>query len=71
LHVEIAGAVTKSAASGRDNCAKGSPVTWVKSCRGGPVSFGHADEEVHRATAAAELTSELEAAPYRLQVRAA
>ena len=35
------------------------------------MAFGYADEEVHWATAAAELMSEREAAPYRLQVRAA
>jgi hypothetical protein len=69
--VEIAGAVTKSATSGRRNFAKGSPVTRIEGCRTGPVTFGDADEEMDRATAAAEFASELETAVYRFHIRAA
>jgi hypothetical protein len=71
LHVEIAGAVTKSATNGRGNFAKGSPVTRIEGCRCSPVTFGDADEEVDRATAAAQVASELETAVYRIHVRAA
>jgi hypothetical protein len=71
LRVEVAGAATNNVATGCVNRTKGAPLTRVEGYSAGPVTFRYAHEHVHRATAAAELTSEREAALYRLQVRAA
>jgi hypothetical protein len=64
--MQIAGAVTSRASRGRDNGAKGPPLTRVESHSGRPVPFADADKEMDRAAAAVKLASELKAAPHRL-----
>jgi hypothetical protein len=69
LQVEVGGAAFQGAAGRRDDRAQRGSLAGAQ-CRGaGPVSLGDSDEHVHRAARTAEPASELEATPYRLQVR--
>ena len=51
--------------------AEGSPLAGVERGCGRPVTFGDADEEVHRPAALVKLVGKVKAAPYRLQIRPA